>query len=454
MHLYIDGMDITQWLRLSPGEGFDPADPDFITPQFGEATSEEGDPLLSIHSGNKELVWPVHLSSSVGKDELHTLVRQINRIAQHASVIEWQDDAATKPTFYDAIIGRFEPDFNYRRGQRNWLSGVLRVWTKPYGHTGTYRNLGTAAATVALPAVSAPSVAGDVDALLDCTISMAPAPGTVIDFGPRRIIMGAMVLASGALPVIRAASNSDTNLTGTIGQPAATLVGGSGAFASQYLRQALPTVGEYGMFAADLVEDFGHDMRTPLRMFALARMTKHAGAAATGNQIAMHARGGARGDDHLYGPTQILDASMGWRVLDLGLIPDTGFDSVEIETYLRIPVIYAGVMEQADASRTAQIAGVVLVPENNAIMAVGTTFVHGPPTMAFLESLGVNHFNEFGTGVTQLKDIVDDTVRGRRPRLKVGTAQQIHGFAFTDKGPHNTQVRLGAKVRERFTYAR
>lgn len=60
----VDGTDLFPYLRVAPGEGFDPADPDFMEPQFGDAVGL-GDPLLSIAQHNREIAIPVHLRSPV-----------------------------------------------------------------------------------------------------------------------------------------------------------------------------------------------------------------------------------------------------------------------------------------------------------------------------------------------------------------------------------------------------
>lgn len=169
--LKIDGYDFYQYVRVAPGEGFDPASPGFQEPQFGETVNNDEQPLISVNERNKELAWPVHLNAA-NKDALHDLLIDVNRRLSKAIQVEWRDDGATASTFFDVVFARFDPDYNYRRGQRNWLSGTLRIWVKPYGHSGTYRLISSSMSPswglpVFLPATT--SLDGDVPAKIRVT---------------------------------------------------------------------------------------------------------------------------------------------------------------------------------------------------------------------------------------------------------------------------------------------
>jgi len=117
-----------------------------------------------------------HNSSSAiaaGKDGLHAIVRDINNEIRYAARplrVEWRDQDASDSTFYDVEFARFDPNFKMRPSAQKWLAGTLRVWCKPYGHTATYRVVGTSgAATSQVGTYPVPSMAGDVDALLMVT---------------------------------------------------------------------------------------------------------------------------------------------------------------------------------------------------------------------------------------------------------------------------------------------
>lgn len=180
--LTIDGYDLSPYLRVHPEDGFDPQDADLLEPGFGEQSGDNGSPLLSVQAGNREMVFPVHLTPKVTanypdtKQGLHDLLRDINGLLTNANgkQLVWQDEGATNPTTFDVVYARFESEYNFRRAQVLYATGIIRVWAKPYGHTGTYRILGTAVATGVSAAIAVPagSVGGDVPANINITIGM------------------------------------------------------------------------------------------------------------------------------------------------------------------------------------------------------------------------------------------------------------------------------------------
>src|SRR5690606_29602987 len=92
-------------------------------------------------------------------------VTELNRRLTGAQTLEWRPEGATNSTFFDVVSARWEPAYDYRRQSVLLASGTLRVWTKPYGHAGTSRIVGTAAAS-GIAFVPLGTVAGDADALL------------------------------------------------------------------------------------------------------------------------------------------------------------------------------------------------------------------------------------------------------------------------------------------------
>lgn len=182
LSLIVDGLDLSTYIRLAPGEGVDPADGDMLDFGLTENSGLEGPSLLSETAGAREMTWPMHVTPTKSggvyastKQGLHDQIRDINAKLANAKGkrLQWQDDGATNATHFDIIAARFEFDYNYRRQQKMWASGVLRVWARPYGHTGTFRNIGTALATgvgVAVNVLSG-SVNGDVMAHMAATVT-------------------------------------------------------------------------------------------------------------------------------------------------------------------------------------------------------------------------------------------------------------------------------------------
>jgi hypothetical protein len=160
---------------MQKDDGFDPADVDYTEPQFSSSPLREGAQLVGHTVGLREMVWPLKLSA-VSKDALHATVAELNREHRPGETrVEWRDKGATVSTFFDAEDARFEPDFNYWRGQANRMHGVLRVWVQPYGHTGAERLISSGVSTrgpgdignhVAVATIPPGTIAGDVPALM------------------------------------------------------------------------------------------------------------------------------------------------------------------------------------------------------------------------------------------------------------------------------------------------
>lgn len=172
--LSINSLDYSIYVRVSPGEGLDPFDSDMLEYGMTDNPGIEGPSLLSVLAGAREMVFPLHVTPTKTanypdtKQGLHNQIRDINANLKNAggTRLAWQDEGATDPTYYNVIAARFESDYSFRRHQKLWATGTLRVWTAPYGHTGTYRSLGAAAGTGAGVAFAVPhgSIAGDVPA--------------------------------------------------------------------------------------------------------------------------------------------------------------------------------------------------------------------------------------------------------------------------------------------------
>ena len=153
-----------------------------------------------------------------------TLEREL---ARPGVQVRFKDDGATDPTFWDIEAGRWEPDYNYRRGAKNILGGVARAWVRPFGHTGTYRVAATAAGTGfhAVAAIASGAVRGDVDAQLEVRIRNGSAMPND----------GRFVVAA-ALPASYLSKWPAASIAATVGAGATlTSAAGSGAMASQVI---------------------------------------------------------------------------------------------------------------------------------------------------------------------------------------------------------------------------
>jgi hypothetical protein len=303
----LGGVDLSPYLRVNPDDKMDPQGPPFIEPAFTETPFSDGQPLISTTVHNREQSWPLFLVDATRlKDALHALIRLINNAAaQRPLLLEWRDDGASASTWYDVQFVRFEPDFNFRRGQHGYGAGVLHVWTSGYGHTGTTRVTATAAGTGIFLSVPIASLAGDAPALMDTTIVDG---GIVPSLG--RIVAVAPITNPSYTPQILAASLTDL-------QAGASIIGASGADGSQYLALPVsPTGGASGVAC-----------KVPLPNPTIAGGDNRILA------VVKSGLGGGVGINALdpygnpMGATAVASMSQSWGLVDLGVcrLPTVGF---------------------------------------------------------------------------------------------------------------------------------
>lgn len=260
----IDGYDLWPYLRVNPGEGFEPANPDLVEPHFIDSSLAEGQPLVNITTKNREIVLPVHLTPKFSggsyantRDGLNTLIRDVGLQLKAAKRLEWKDENSTNSTWFDVQFARFEPEYNYRRAQANMLSGNVHFWTKPYGDTATTRIVATSIATGLVCQVAIPTIAGDVNANVDIYVK-AGATTPIAGYSRDGRIVGYSVVPSGYIAQHPAASL----LAGLVG----TLVGAPDAAGSQY------------------VWGFGYDGRSPTMPITVAQLRLNSASVYAGKQ--------------------------------------------------------------------------------------------------------------------------------------------------------------------------
>ena len=298
--LSVGSVNLSSYTRVTPGDGLDPAGAPWREPQFGESSVSEGAALVGTTYGNREQVFPLYLKGT-SKDDVHDVVETLEReLARPGVQVRFKDDGATDPTFWDIEAGRVEHDFNYRRGAGNVLGNTLRLWVRPFGHTGTYRVAATAAGTGfhAQAAIPSGAVGGDVDAQLEVRIRNGSAMPND----------GRFVVAA-ALPASYLSKWPAASIAATVGAGATlTSAAGSGAMASQVLARNVLTsnqpdpIGAFRLAPASVYT--GRQ-----RIFALARTTLTPGHS-------LYARDQA---GIALGPTAMATAA-DWSLVDLGVV--------------------------------------------------------------------------------------------------------------------------------------
>lgn len=459
--LKVDSLDLSVHLRVNQGDGLDPHHGgDFLEPQFSDAAVGEGDPLLSIHEGNREQAFPVILNPAKAgyadtKDGLHQLVRDINRALAGAQQIQWQDDGASSPTFYDVTFARFEPAYDYRRAQKHWLPGVVHVWARPFGHTGTARVVATALASGLTEAPIGSVIDGDVPALAVITVGAIPvASNASLALGPTQVLAGVAV-APASLPILTPAPSIVVNSP-------ATLMGASGAIASQARRWLVPSGGA----GISVVASVSIPSVPPGR-YRLLMLARHGtlGGVGTSPTVAFYAfdsrklttQGPGLG---ALGPTQMLPSKSAtpgsWLPLDVGVITQASpaFDTQPLSFCVQ------SLTNSSGASQVVDLAGVLVLPEDSSALFVDTNYPFAPGRMAVATYLldDVNGpVQRWGGSLTSLlsKDDISDVQRGQLPQIPVGTGMKVAAFALgLEGGAHNVPASVEIKVRERFQFSR
>lgn len=357
--LKLGSVDLSNYIRLNADDGFDPYDQDgFDEPAFSGAPFAEGHPLTNVDAGNREMSWPLYLNTA-SKDTLHALITQINNEIANPTAsplrVEWKDIGASNSTYYDVTYARFDPNFNYRRGSKNWLAGTLHIFcAPPFGHTATERILASVF-TATQPNMVASligvgsSVQGDVPAQARVTVTMSgsQAPGPA-----GRGLVTAALPASGYIPFISAASfvnlHPSAGVFGASGAPGSQAIyrhpyGDSGRIAQVGLG-VTPYAGRNRVFAAVLPGAY----HIPLTLAAIDQ---------AGQSL---------------GPTAIAYRADGWQMVDLGVVSvPTVTATTRIDIYIDRPyktandqIFYSPLPSGAAASTIGAIAGIFVLPEN------------------------------------------------------------------------------------------
>lgn len=219
----VNGRDLAPYIRTAHDQGLDPANSEYSVPQFaGPPALGEGQGFVGDAVGNREMPFPLILKAT-DADSLYQLIRDINGDLKKGNVVEFRSGSASNSTFFDLERGRLEMEFEYWLDKAARARCVLRLWVKPYGHTGTTRVIATQSGTHTM-VIGATGILGDVSALAQITVRTPSSTGG----GGARLIYGMKYpVASGY--------QHFQQPTGHISSPVASVFGASGRIGSQYL---------------------------------------------------------------------------------------------------------------------------------------------------------------------------------------------------------------------------
>jgi hypothetical protein len=420
-------LDLTQYMILVEGEGFDPADGGFLEPMFNDSSTGSGQGLINIDVGNKEFSFPLHLKSAT-KDGLHTLIRSLRlKLDEPGILVEWRDYGATDVTYYDIEFGRFDPDWKFHRAKKNWVRGVLKVWVRPYGHTATERYAGTGAGSGFMQIVSVSSVAGDVGAVMVCDLSSA---SQVRDLYGLSVIPSGMIVewSAASLPAVAIAATS-------------TLTGASGACGSQYrgihITASELVLGQVYIPQASRTGDH--------RILALAR-TPNLGGLYIRTRAYFQAREQPTaflGATYPHGSTP--SAWQGWQLIDLGPL---SVPQASMRAATEIITLYGSLASYSAGSLMASpglhLNAVYVVPEDRTSIVVDRSILRSTPNRArFDGTIGETYNYDEGRPFTGYQ-------RGGFQTVNPG--EQVAAFALGRAA--NDPLSVTVRLRERFSFQR
>lgn len=372
-----------------------------------------------------------------GRQGLNHLVRKLHNVLKRADQVEWRDEGVDESTFYDVVFGRFEPEYKYRRANARYLTGIVRVWIKPYGHTGTYRSLVAGATGQAFVYKQIDGLDGDAYSQVQVTLTSDLSGPHTVGFGVLPHPSWTLWMPVGSI-VASAAVGTMVNDTQALGGQYHSLTSNISTQVYRF-RPPVPTA---------------HTGETRLLLYA--RMS----ASLAG--VAMRAVDTLTGDS--IGATAVATAvASGWSLYDLGKFrtSDTQFSPTR-----EIGIYAAGFSGGFLASRALNVMGVVALPEDSSVLvtipssAGVETNAQASQSHRFDPDSQAWRFRWAGSSMVTVSDVARQ--RGRLPVIDPATSAFVFGFELSNRNPApapsvgfpNRRVVMDVNVRERFTFAR
>lgn len=437
--LKLGDLDFSSSVKLQKDAGFDPAGGDWREPQFSESSLAEGGEFTHDNVKLKQLAWPLLLSAA-SKDDLIDLVGQVNREPDKPGqcVAEWRDDGASRSSFFDVEAARLDIQFDFWRAKARHIDATLRIWVKPYAHTGTTRLVASARGSGML--VTAPiqgPIEGDVPALVDASTL----PGGAADHG---VFLGLSLLPHPSYAAeIRPAQLAS-------GANEATLFSTNKLAGSQYL-SARPAVTPNSLIVAEVRLGIPSHYVGRNRLLGLFRVPSQ--TASVRASMALHALDGFK---QPVGPTLTLSQPTAghWNLYDLGVfeIPDQPMPSSAGDLEIRAARV-------SGSATSVETGGVFVLPEDQTVMVTPGASFGGLSASTAFRLNGVDgwswHMNASGAVLTRL----DSYQRGRIPRMPVPSPAQVAVFRVNqnndaDIETQNNLLDVRVSIRERFSFAR
>ncbi len=428
--LKVNGRDLSTFLRLQPDEGFEAAGVDYLTPQFGGAPAlAEGGVFVADATTNKEWTAPLWLHSPTGAAGVDELVEGVNLdlFTRGPAAVEYRPEGATQSTFFDLERGRLDPHYSHHHHRKGWMKADLKLWTKPYGHTGTMRTVVPSAVSPnGAPVVTdITGLAGDVPALGN--MYLAPQSAPVASYG---FFMYGLSALPGFDPVI-SASAMQSSISGQ-----ATTQGNSQALASQmFMLRAQPSMNGSAMISFQLSPSAFAGRH---RMFAMLGHAFANGVSGGGSGVRVWLETGFVIGGHAVAtnvPTALitLTSPSRFQMVDLGQVTvPSQVPGAQPQPDYRFSMLFAHAYPTYSSTYPIRCGGIVLLPlDHSAAMAVypDTNALSGMKALSLRswperEAYGTIDLGGSGMGPIMAADTdLQPYVRGETPRMPKGATQ-------------------------------
>lgn len=463
----LGSLDLSSYVRVGPQDGLDIYGSGWEEPVFSESAAAEGQPLISLDTRNREMVWPLFLKAA-SKDALYALKAQITREIRCGTRplrVEWKSATSTNSTFYDVAHARLDEHTNFRLDEHNWTDVGLRVWCQPpWGHTGTYRNLATIAAT-GIFAMAVPSVAGDMNA--QAVLDLQHSIGGASQVG---IAIGMALIGPGYQHAYLPGTTAPSYVIGGTGlqlapfnMPPATLTAATACPNLTALRVFCPSnaLGITQTEAAQVTMPAASAFAGRNRVFALARTS----SPSAGWALTLYGGGASGGAVRLVEPSSPYQfQATAWRLYDLGVVTVPSYPQSAFN--FAIQAVASSAISASNGF--VDYGAIYVMPEDTSRYYVDRDY--GEIVNNVAPASGALHIAPEYRAVTRIYASQTTTPDGdqymRGPELTIPPipSQVLAGFmapisSTTDnggvaRGIGNPSVNVQLAVRERFTFAR
>jgi hypothetical protein len=138
-------IDLSPYVDVADGDGFDIADPEMSTKIWGKSLLKPGATEALEQNVEREIAIPLKIGpiGGVGLSSLTQVLQFVglgNQIIRSpGAVMEWQPDLASQPTYYDALSGQIDVEYRFRAEQQSWVMAKLRFFAYPFGRPAAPR---------------------------------------------------------------------------------------------------------------------------------------------------------------------------------------------------------------------------------------------------------------------------------------------------------------------------